>query len=127
MKHRLGTYMIATAGLHTVVGLVFASEPLMKIMNDGFFNAVDPHFDRMSAFWYMAFGVLLFFIGLLENWGVRQTGTLPASLGWGLLIFGIICVVLMPLSGFWLVFPQAYLILRLSREGRAADKVEAVL
>jgi hypothetical protein len=109
--------MISTAALHTVVGLIFAYGPLMKIINAGLFNSVDPYYDRMSAFWYMSFGVLLFFIGILESWGIRETGTLPASLGWGLLIFGIIGVILMPISGFWLVLPQSYMILRAAKTG----------
>lgn len=115
MKRWIGSLMIVTATIHTIVGFVFASGPLMKIVNAGLFNSVDPYFDRMSAFWYMLFGVLLFFIGIFENWGIRETGTLPASIGWGLLILGIVGVILMPISGFWLVLPQAYMILRVAK------------
>lgn len=122
MKRWIGPLMMATAALHTIVGFIFALGPLMKIVNAGLFNSVDPYFDRMSAFWYMAFGVLLFFIGGLESWGIRETGTLPASFGWGLLIFGIVGIILMPVSGFWLVLPQAYMILRISKESTKATQ-----
>lgn len=116
MKSAVGILLMATAGLHTIVGLILAFEPLQAIAAAGGFNAVDPHFDRMAAFWFLSFGVILFLLGLLTDWAVRQTGTLPAGLGWGLIAFGVVGVYLIPVSGIWLVFPIAFLILRLAKK-----------
>ncbi len=59
--------------------------------------------------------------GQLAHWAQRRTGTLPPALGWGLLGLSAAGAVLMPVSGFWLVIPQAPLALALSRRGGAPE------
>ncbi len=114
MKRWIGPLLMATAVLHTVVGFIFFAVPLADVMRAGVLNAVDPHYDRAAAIWFLLFGALLWLLGMLAQWSVQQTGTVPASLGWGLAILGLVGVVLMPVSGFWLVLPQAYIILRVA-------------
>jgi len=114
MKRWIGPLLIATAALHTVVGIILASGSLADIVKAGIFNAVDPYLDRMAAFWFLTCGAALLLMGLMVQWGIRQTDTLPVSLGWGLMIMGIVGVIMMPVSGFWLLLPQAYMILRIA-------------
>jgi len=58
----IGEIIIATAILHTIVGLIAGYQPLLAIAQNGFFNSVDPYFDRMAIVWFLMFGVLLFLI-----------------------------------------------------------------
>lgn len=111
---------MATAVLHIVVGLIFAAQPLLAVVQNGFFNAVDPHFDRMAAVWFLLFGPMLFLLGLFVQWALKETGKLPASIGWGLLLVSVVGVVLMPTSGFWLGIVEGIIILRIAYE-KGAD------
>lgn len=116
MKRWIGAAIMATAVLHTVVGLMFASKPLMDVLNAGIFNAVDPHFDRMAAVWFLLFGAMLFLLGLFVQWALQETDTLPASVGWGFLLTCVAGVILMPASGFWLGIIEAIVMLRISAQ-----------
>ena len=116
MRKYVGTMMIATGILHTLVGLWFLRQPLLDILGAGQWMSVTGHEDRVSAFWFILFGVLLMMFGQFVRWALARTGTLPASLGWSLLVLGVTGVAFMPDSGFWLVLPQAWLVLGLARQ-----------
>jgi uncharacterized membrane protein len=121
MRRVSGPLLMATGVLDLLYVLVFHSRQLAAIAQDGFFDVVElnpPQFDRETAFWHMIFGVTLLMLGGLTYWAQAQTGTLPAFLGWSVLVLGVTGVILMPLSGFWLLFPQAVLILAVARQGR---------
>jgi hypothetical protein len=116
MRKHVGTMMIATGILHTVVGLWFFRQPLLDILGAGQWMSVTGHEDRVGAFWFILFGVLLMMLGQFMRWALARTGTLPASLGWSLLALGVLGVAFMPDSGFWLVLPQAWLVFGLARQ-----------
>ncbi len=120
MKRWIGPAIMATAGIHTVFGLIFASQPLLDVLHAGVFNAVDPHFDRMAAIWFLLFGALLFLLGMFVQWALQETDTLPASVGWGFLLTCIVGVILMPLSGIWLGVIEAIVMLRISAQKQTA-------
>lgn len=122
---RSGTLLMATGVLDLLYVLVFYSRQLAAIAQDGFFDALElnpAQFDREIAVWHMMFGVVFVVLGALVRWAQARTGTLPAFLGWSVLALGVAGVVLMPLSGFWLLFPQAVLILVVARRGAADEK-----
>lgn len=123
ISRHLGRLLMATAVLHMLVGVLIFAKPLVDIGRAGVFNAVDPHYDRYAAFWFLTFGVLIFMLGQLIHWTLRRTGTLPASLGWSLLGLSIAGVILMPTSGFWLAIPQALLAVGVARQGGAVTVV----
>ncbi|MFK7803416.1 MAG: DUF6463 family protein [Anaerolineae bacterium] len=108
-KEYAGEWMIATAGLHTVIGLLVGTTQFAAIAKSGFFNAIDPHFDRMAIFWFLSYGFLLLLIGGMMRWAQQQTGRQPSWLAWFLWGMAIPSVILMPLSGLWLLFPLGWL------------------
>ena len=108
-KKYAGEWMLATAGLHTVVGVLVGPAQFAEIAQSGFFNAIDPHFDRMAIFWFLSYGALLFVIGGMMRWAQQQAGRQPAWMAWVLWGMGIPSVILMPLSGLWLLFPLGWL------------------
>ncbi len=122
MRRLSGPLLMATGVLDLLYVLVFHSRQLAAIAQDGFFDAVElnpAQFDRETAFWHMMFGVMFVVLGALVHWTQARTGTLPAFLGWALLALGMAGVILMPASGFWLVLPQAVLMLVVARRGRS--------
>jgi hypothetical protein len=120
MRRLSGLLLMATGVLDLLYVLAFHSRQLAAMAQDGFFDAVElnpAQFDREAAFWHMMFGVMFVVLGALVHWTQAQMGTLPAFLGWALLALGIAGVILMPASGFWLVLPQAVLMLVVARRG----------
>lgn len=115
MQRFTGHSLIAVGALHTLVGIMSFGRPLAGIARDGMFNAVDPHPERQAAFWFLLTGALLVVLGQSTRWAQRRTGTVPGSLGTSLLVISLAGVVLMPVSGFWLLLPSAFLTLGASR------------
>lgn len=109
MKKYVGELMIGTAILHTVVGIALGYTQLKAIAQSGLFNSIDPHFDRMAIFWFLSYGALLFVIGSMMRWMQQQAGRLPSWLSWMLWGMGVPSVILMPVSGLWLLFPLGWL------------------
>jgi Family of unknown function (DUF6463) len=121
MRRLSGPLLMATGLLDLLYVLAFHSRQLAAIAQDGFFDAVETNpaqFDRETAFWHVTFGVTVLILGGLVGWAQERTGTLPAFLGWSLLALGLSGVILMPVSGFWLILPQAMLMLVVARRGR---------
>ncbi|TXK84901.1 hypothetical protein FU659_06375 [Paenibacillus sp. N3.4] len=115
LKKHSGVMLAWTAALHTVVGIIVYWQSITDIANDGFINAVEPqlHADRAATFWFLFFGVLLFMLACLMNWLIRVKGEdVPKFVGVHLLVLSLIGVFFMPVSGFWLVIPQAVILIR---------------
>ncbi|MGH2585511.1 MAG: DUF6463 family protein [Dehalococcoidia bacterium] len=116
MHQRVGVFLTAIGVLHALVGMIGYGAAFAAIGQERFFNTVDGRPQREAALWFVASGLLLIMLGGLCRWTQRRLdGALPAPLGWGLLGFSSAGIVIMPLSGFWLVLPQALLVLRASR------------
>ena len=130
MRRFCGPLLMATGVLDLLVCLLLYPAPLGAIARGGFFNTVErqpPQLDREVAFWHVASGTMLVFLGALVHWAQARTATLPAFLGWSLLAFGAAGAILVPVSGFWALLPQAGLILAVSRRrpARPARRLEA--
>jgi hypothetical protein len=113
-----GPLLMATGVLDLLYVFVFHFGQLAAISRDGFFGAVevDPvQLDREVAFWHLVFGVTIVILGGVIHWAQGRTGTLPAFLGWSLLALSLFGAILVPVSGFWLVVPQAVLVLVVAR------------
>jgi len=127
MRRLCGPLLMATGVLHLLMGiLVLYSRPLADIARDGFFGAVEPQtlastFDREAAVWFVMFGLLTLILGGLVHWAQARTGFLPAFLGWSVLLLSLVGLILMPLSGFWVVLPPAVMMILVSRRAGSPD------
>ncbi len=70
MRRLCGPLLVATGALDVLYVFVVHSRQLAAIARDGFFNAVDPSvayatFDRETAFWHLAFGLMAVILGVL--------------------------------------------------------------
>ena len=112
MKQWIGRWLIVVSLLHSVVAVAVFGGVFSSIIKRGVFNTVGTDPMTAAAVWFVLFGAMLFTFGLaiaeLEKSSIRQ---LPKSIGWSLLAIGIVGIILMPVSGFWLVFPPAIAVL----------------
>jgi hypothetical protein len=63
------------------------------------------------AVWFALFGVVLFVTGMLISAMEANNSAIPKSVGIVLLLLTVLGVVLMPVSGFWLMIPALLAIL----------------
>ena len=126
MNRLIGRLLMATGIGHTLVGVVVFRDALAGVFHDGFLNAFWPHFDRLSAFWFLLFSPALFMLGQITNRAVeRQDARTFRIVGGYLLGMGIVGVAALPISGFWIVIALASLILRIARRVEAPPEVLA--
>ncbi len=109
---RVGPLMIATGIVHTIFGVAVGWAALADIWRDGVFNAVEPHRDRESWFWFLMTGWSWMIAGALAKGLERREEGLPPWFAGNLLALGIVGVILVPVSGLWLFFPFAWLAYR---------------
>lgn len=112
MKHWIGRWLVAVSVLHTLYAFVIFRSVFSFVIQRGVFNTVGNDPRIAAAVWFVLFGAALFVCGLAVS-ALEQSSPnrLPASLGWSLLALTVLGVVLMPASGFWLVFPPAVAII----------------
>ena len=121
-----GYLLIFTSILHFIGGFVFFPDPLVEIARDGWWNAVSPdpfnlNYEREAAFWYMMISPLLFALGILCCWIEEQKLIMPAFIGWILLIITIVGIVIMPVSGIWLLLAPSGIILFISLRNKDSN------
>lgn len=111
-QSRVAAWWITGVGvLHCALFLWFFRRSLRAIAGEGFWNTIDPMRERQVLFWALLTGVLALLLGQLALWITKQGKSLPSSLGWQLLIVTLVCGVLMPVSGGWLLLVPAILII----------------
>ncbi len=112
-KKRSGILLILTSIIHILIGIIVFREPLVEIFHAGLFNSIAFHYNRATIFWFLMSGVLMFIIGHLMHWLANDLGReLPKFLGWHMLCLSIVGAFFLPISGFWLLLPQALIILK---------------
>jgi uncharacterized protein with PQ loop repeat len=103
-----GRLLILTGVIHTIVGLLIGYPYLLEMWQAGLWNSVDPHMSRVAIFWFLLFGFLLMMVGQVIS---TTTRPVPKVFGWSLLAMSALGALMMPISGFWLVIPQALYLL----------------
>lgn len=111
MKQWIGRWLMGVAILHTLFAFMMFGKVLTGVVQRGIFNAVGSDAVVGTVVWFVLFGGLLFICGLTVAVLEKVSTSLPKSLGWGLMGLGTLGAVLMPASGFWLVFPPAIAVL----------------
>lgn len=94
--------ILGTATLHVAVGFVLEN-PFGAMVGDELVGSVGDDPERSSALWYMTAGLILFALGGLARWTVRETGRVPARLGVWILVGSVPVILLIPASGGWLI------------------------
>jgi len=115
-----GWLLMAVAALHAAFGMWIGRRALLAMARDGFVNAVDPHLDRTLVFWFLLMSPFLWIVGRFALWLASEGRRPPVWLGRSLLALALICAVLMPVSGFWLILPPAVWLWLAARAPRRA-------
>ncbi|MCU0633974.1 MAG: DUF6463 family protein [Gemmatimonadaceae bacterium] len=119
----IGRYLVGVGVLHCLVGLVLYAPAGAAIVRDGLWNAVDPHADRNVFFWFLCAGALLILVALLVDRAEHAHLDVPRSVLWGWTTLTIVCLIAMPISGFWLVLPALVGLARHNARCRAPSTV----
>lgn len=89
---------------HTAVGVTFFGSVYRELLASGLYNSITS--DKAGlAVWFALFGVVLFVAGMLLSALESSNSGIPRSVGVALLLLTVLGVVLMPVSGFWLMIP----------------------
>lgn len=103
-----GTLLMATGGLHLLVAVGSGWDTWREIFSDGLANSIGKDAGRMYAFWFLMTGILLLLWGsTLQHYLRREQQPPPLSVGCALLAVSVAGCIMLPLSGFWLLVPQA--------------------
>lgn len=111
MKSRkiwMGRWLLWVAALHTLFGLAFGAKVLPGMLERGLFNTVGSDPMAGVVVWFLLFGAAMAILGIaLSELERGEHFHCAGKLGAGTLMMTVTGVVLMPASGFWLVFPPA--------------------
>lgn len=108
----IGRWLLVVAALHTLATWFNFQEPLKDIVRQGIFDSLGHDPLKGVAVWFFLFGLLMVPLGLAVTALERQAAHKPLKqvAGWILMLCAL-GVVLMPVSGFWLVVPPAIVLL----------------
>lgn len=107
MKRWVGRWIVAVGIIHVAVGLAVFRDPLLAIVRDGVWNAVDGHAGRPLAFWFVFVGFLTIVFGRLVDWMESRGIPIPQTVGWAFFVLVVLGIVAMPIGGGWLLLPPS--------------------
>lgn len=112
-----GTYLWVTGVIHILVGFLIGKDIYADMLRDGLVNSMQNDYTRGFAFWFFLFGVLLILYGYTMQYYIRkEQKPTPTHVGYALLAVSIFGCLVEPVSGFWLVLPQALIIIVANRK-----------
>lgn len=124
----IGTFIVGIGVVHSLFGVLGFHGQLAIWLGEGLWNTVNGQAEREFPFWFLAFGILAIIFGFLVDWVERRHAELPRFLGWSLLGLTVAVVVIMPISGGWLMIaPAIGAIRRASRSGSGAGTGRAAV
>jgi hypothetical protein len=92
---------------------------VLGIITGGILNQADSAVGNLPAiagqelvFWFTLWGFLMVLVGELLVLFERSGLTVPAWVGYQLLLLNLVCAVMLPKGGFWWVLLPAYRIIR---------------
>ena len=112
-RHWIGHWLMLVAAIHTVFGLIVFHADLLAMARLGFFDTVGQDPRRAGVAFFMLFGFLLAVLAQATTALERSDQhALLRPMGWSLLLLCALALLLMPASGFWLVGPVLWALLR---------------
>jgi hypothetical protein len=102
----IGRWIMVVGVLHALLGFGIYIDSTIAVVREGLWNTVAGVQGRPLAFWFVAAGFLVALVGALTSW-IEARMAPPRFLGWTLLAFAVVGIVMIPVSGFWLLLPPA--------------------
>ena len=113
-------FLVATGILHNIIGLGIGFSVLSEILQEGLFNTINAQYDRNAMFWFLFSGFAMMLWGSL----FFQLKRVPESFSWSLLVLSLLGVFIMPVSGIWLIIPQAIYMLWYQRKHQSFNQLK---
>ncbi len=107
MTRWIGRWMMVVGVVHCLFGFVFLGGYLSPILAEGVFNTVNGQPERELVVWFLVTGFLLILLGLMIDRSEARGVGWPAALAWGFAALTLAILVIMPISGGWLLVPAA--------------------
>lgn len=104
LKNWIGKWVIFVALGHSVMASILFGKTYRDMVINGLYNSVNSEKIGLAV-WFFLFGLILFVVGMVISVIEKNGLQISKSIGVALLLPTIIGVVLMPVSGFWLMFP----------------------
>lgn len=122
MKAWISKWLIFVAVGHTIVGMMLFGNIYTEMLSTGLVSSVISE-KTAAATWFLLFGFLLFITSLLISVIEKHEALeIPISIGISLFLLTTLGVILMPASGFWLVYPAVIAIGLKNRKALAPIK-----
>ncbi|RME93917.1 MAG: hypothetical protein D6767_00025 [Candidatus Hydrogenedentota bacterium] len=103
---------MATGIVQILVGVIAERKTIAKIWEQGVFNTVNWDYQSHFLFWFLTAGFFWVILGHISHRKIQALNRpMPKVFGWYLLAFAVIASILQPISGAWLFYPQALIIL----------------
>ena len=103
----IGKWLFAVGVVHLSFGLAFMHDTLALLWSEGLWNTVNGQPPREAVFWFLCAGIMLLIVGVLVNQAERQRLAISRCVTWMFAALTLIGVVVMPISGIWLLIPPA--------------------
>lgn len=107
MRRWIGRWIVGVGLIHILFGIVVFRSTWSTLLGEGLINTVNGQPEREFAVWFTVTGILTLLVGALIDWMEARGTPLPVFVGWSLLILTAAILVLMPISGGWLLLPGA--------------------
>ena len=101
----IGKWLFAVGVIHSLFGLLFMRGTLAVLWSEGLFNTVNGQPAREAVFWFLCTGIMLLIAGVLVDQAERQRLAIPRLVTWSYVVLTVIGVIVMPISGIWLLIP----------------------
>ncbi len=110
MKNWKGNSVVIISILHTLFAISNFGSIYLDMIKNGFFNSATTASSSLAA-WFFLFGILMLPLGILIRNFEYKAVPIPLSVVVSLLLLVILGAVVMPVSGFWLLFPPVLVML----------------
>ncbi len=117
----IGKWFFAVGVIHSLFGFLFMRSTLGVLWSEGMLNTVNGQPPREAVFWFLYTGFLLLMLGVLIDQVERRSLAIPWFVPWGFAVLTVVGIVVMPISGIWLLVPPAAGMLLRRAQFRSVD------
>ena len=109
----IGRWTLFVAIVHTTFGLLLGGAVLLGLVKRGVFNSVGNDPANNMVVWFLLFGAVLALLGMAIT-ALERSAHFPSAkpLAIGIMLMTTMGVILMPVSGFWLMYAAVVGLLR---------------
>jgi len=101
----IGKWLFAVGVIHLSFGIIFMHSTLAVLWSEGLWNTVNGQPIREAVFWFLYTGIMLLVVGVLVNQAEGESLAISRFVIWSFAALTFIGVVVMPISGIWLLIP----------------------